>query len=486
MSVRTNWVESRFALLNGAATFLTRAGNHQRPHEVRVDLPDGWDRTVSPLPPAPGGAPHRYVAGDFDTLVDSPLLAGGAAVSLHDFTEAGIVHQLANVGESGLWDGPRAARDVQKIVQANHRLWGTIPYPRYVFFNVLNEAGGGLEHANSTVLMSSRWRTGTRRDYLGWLGLASHEYFHAWNVKRLRPAELGPFDYEREVHTTSLWIAEGFTDYYDSLMVRRAGLSSREEYFDALSNAIRDLQTTPGRLAMSLSAASYDSWIKHYRPDENTPNAAVSYYTKGGVVAFLLDAVIREKTGGAKSLDDLMRLAYERYSGERGYTQEQFRRAASEVAGTDLSAWFHRAVDTAEELSYDQALTWYGLRFKPVAPRDDKGWLGATTRNDGGRLVITQVRRGTPAFEAGLDVDDEIVAIGEFRVRPEQLESRLEQYRPGQRVSVLVARRDELMRVDVTLGTEPPRAWTIEVDPDATADQRARLAAWMWEAGIGQ
>ncbi len=480
MSVRTNWVESRFALLNGAPTFLTLVERRGRPHEVRVELPPSWPRTVSPLPPAPGGLPHRYLAQDFDTLVDSPLLAGTPAI--HEFTEGGVPHVLAIEGGSGVWDGPRSARDAQEIVKANLRLWGALPYPRYVFFNMLTEAGGGLEHANSTVMMTSRWRTGTRKDYLGWLGLVSHEYFHAWNVKRLRPVELGPFDYEREVHTTSLWIAEGFTDYYDSLMVRRAGLSTREEYLEALGNSIRELQTTPGRLAMPLSSSSYDAWIKQYRPDENSPNATVSYYTKGGVVAFLLDALVRERTNGARSLDDVMRLAFTRYSGGRGYTQEEFRRTASEVAGADLSAWFRSAADRTDELSYDGALAWYGVRFKPATPRDDKGWLGAVTRNEGGRIVVSQVRRGTPAHEAGLNADDEIVAIGEYRVRADQLDARLEQYRPGQRVSLLIARRDELMRLDVTLGTEPARGWALEVDPEATPEQRAHLAAWLWES----
>jgi predicted metalloprotease with PDZ domain len=480
MSVRTNWVESRFALLNGAATFVTLAGDYQRPHEVKVELPAAWHRTVSPLEGV-AGQPHHYVAPDYDTLVDSPLLAGNPAV--YEFTEGGVPHVLANEGEGGVWDGPRSARDVQAIVRTNEKLWGSLPYPRYVFFNMITESGGGLEHANSTVMMTSRWRTGTRRDYVGWLGLVSHEYFHAWNVKRLRPVELGPFDYENEVHTTSLWIAEGFTSYYDGLVLRRSGLSRREEFLEELGNGIRDLQATPGRLASSASASSWDAWLKQYRPDENTPNTSINYYTKGGVVAFLLDAHVRALTDGAKSLDDVMRLAFARYSGARGYTQEQFRQVASEVAGTSLSEWFRKAVDSTEELSYDEALDWYGLRFRPVEPRTDKGWIGATTKNDGGRLVVTQVRRGTPAFEAGLNVDDEILGIGDYRVRPEQLESRLEQYRPGQTVSVLVSRRDQLMRVDVTLGTEPARAFTLEVRPDATPEQKAHFAALMWERG---
>ena len=479
MSVRTNFVDASFALLNGAATFLTLVEPGPRPHEVTVELPAGWATTVSPLPSAPGEVPHRYVARDYDQLVDSPLLAGNP--SLYEFTEGGVPHVLANEGEGGIWDGPRSAAGVQQLVLAYLKLFGGAPYQRYVFFNLLVEAGGGLEHKDSTVLMSSRWRTGTRRDYLGWLDLASHEYFHAWNVKRLRPVELGPFDYENEVYTPNLWVAEGFTDYYGGLMVRRAGLSTPAEYLENLSDSIRELQTTPGRLAQPVSQSSSDAWIKLYRPDENSPNSTISYYTKGAVVAFLLDARIRAATAGARSLDDVMRLAYQRYSGARGYTTAEFRQTASEVAGTDLSAWFALAADSTAELAYDEALDWYGLRFKPVEPREDRGWIGATTRNDGGRLIVAQVRRGTPAFDAGLNVDDEILAIGDFRVRPDQLDARLEQYRPGQRVSVLVARRDRLQRVDVTLGAEPARGWSLEVRPDATDEQRARLAAWLWE-----
>ncbi len=479
MSVRTNFVDAGFALLNGAPTFLTLVEPGPRPHEVSVELPAGWTATVSPLPPAAGGQPHRYVARDYDHLVDSPLLCGNPA--LYEFMEGGATHVLANEGEAGVWDGPRSAADVQRVVQAYLKLWGEAPYRRYVFFNMLVEAGGGLEHSDSTVLMSSRWRTGTRRDYLGWLSLVSHEFFHAWNVKRLRPVELGPFDYENEVHTANLWVGEGFTDYYDGLMVKRAGLSTREEYLDQLSNTIRELQTTPGRFVQSASQSSYDAWIKLYRPDENSPNTSISYYTKGGVIGFLLDARIRSATGGARTLDDVMRLAYQRFSGPRGFTTEEFRAVAGEVAGTDLSAWFARAADSTEELDYTEALDWYGLRFRPVEVREDKGWIGATTRNDAGRLLVSQVRRGTPAFEAGLNVDDEVLAIGEFRVRADQLDARLEQYRPGQRVSVLVARRDRLVRLEVTLGVEPPRGWSLEVRPDATSEQRRRLAAWMWE-----
>ena len=198
--------------------------------------------------------------------------------------------------------------------------------------------------------MTSRWRTRVRRDYVDWLSLVSHEFFHAWNVKRLRPVELGPFEYERENYTKTLWVAEGFTDYYADLVAVRAGVMSPEEALGSLSETIASLQTTPGRLVQSVEEASFDAWVRYYRPDENTPNTTISYYTKGAVIGFLLDLKIRRATNNARSLDDLMTQAYARYSGAKGYTSTEFRALASEVAGIDLSAWFRTALDTTDEL----------------------------------------------------------------------------------------------------------------------------------------
>ncbi len=473
MGVRNNWVDTEFAMLNGAPTFLTLVERGPRPHLVRLELPSTWSTTVTGLPRAPGEGPHAYLAPDFDTLVDSPIVAGNPAI--YEFQVDGKPHVLANVGEAGVWDGPRSAADLEKIVREHRRMWGVLPYDRYVFLNMLTDAGGGLEHKNSTLLMARRWATRTRRSYLGWLSLASHEYFHLWNVKRLRPVELGPFDYERELYTRSLWISEGFTDYYADLAVHRAGLSTRDEFLDALSRPIGELQATPGRRVQSVEQASFDAWIKQYRPDENFANTAISYYTKGAVIAFLLDAKIRRATGGARSLDDVMRLAYSRYSGERGFTPEEFRRTASEVAGVDLGPWFRTVLETTDELDYQEALDWFGLRFRPAPSGEGPGraWLGLSTRADGGRLLVTQVRRETPAYEAGFNVDDEIVAIEEFRVPAGEWVQFLDYFRPGDRVSVLVARRGRLERLTVTFGREPQTSWRLEVRPDASADQRA-------------
>jgi predicted metalloprotease with PDZ domain len=489
MGVRSNWVEAAFAMLNGAPTFITLADVHapQRPqaaparqHEVRIALPPRWKRSLTGLPD--GNGANTYVAPDFDTLVDSPIVVGNPDV--HEFTVDGKRHYLVNTPAAPTFDGGRAARDLERLVQEQRKMWGFLPYDKYLFLNMITEAGGGLEHKNSTLLMTNRWTTRTRRAYVSWLELCSHEYFHAWNVKRLRPIELGPFDYGNEVYTRSLWIAEGFTDYYGELLVHRAGLSTREEYLEALSNQIEALQTTPGRLVQSVEAASYDAWIKQYRPDENSANVSISYYTKGAVIAFLLDGRIRRATQGAKGLDDVMRAAYQQYSGARGYTPEQFRETAEQVSGLDLQSFWDTVVEGTGELDYTEALAAFNLRFKPAAAptpeKPAKAWLGATTRNDGGRLIVSQVRRGTPGYDAGLNVDDEILALDEYRVRAERLDSRLEQYRPGDRVSVLVARREQLMRLDVTLGAEPPKTWRLE-DADHKSqipnpDHKSRIA----------
>lgn len=485
MSVRTNWVEDSFALLNGAPTFVAVAAYLGQPHEVHLELPPDWTKAVTGLAEiSPGG--HRYLAPDYDTLADSPILCGNPAI--YQFEVDGLPHVLANEGEHGVWDGPRSVADTEKLVRQHRQFWGSLPYRKYVILNILNEASGGLEHANSVCLMASRWATRTRRNYLRWLNLVSHEFFHVWNAKRLRPVELGPFDYENENYTRSLWIAEGITEYYAPLTTRRAGLCTPAEYLESLSDAIRVLQTTPGRLEQSLEQSSFDAWIKLYRPDENSINSTISYYTKGTVAAWLLDARIRRGAGNAKSLDDVMQAAFERYSGERGFSPEEFKSIASEIAGAPLDAFFRRTVESTEEFDYSEALDWFGLRFKQLEksgcapaiglPAIGMPIIGITTRTDNGRLLVTRIPRDTPAAGSGLMVDDEILAIDNFRVRPDQLSQRLECYKPGDQISILVSRREVLTRVEVTLGVEPA-VWQLEILPDQNRTQEENFRGWL-------
>lgn len=496
LSVRTNYITDEIAVINGAPTFVTLAGNYDRPHDVLLELPKSWTHSITSLDKHADGRDHHFTAPDFDKLVDSPIVAGTPAV--YEFEVQGVPHRLANFGEGGIWDGPRSAKDVETLAATEARFWGVIPYDHYIYINLLLESGGGLEHKWSTLMLGSKWDTRKHDDYVGWLGLVSHEFFHTWNVKRLRPKPLGPFDYENEVHTESLWIAEGITSYYDDLLLVRAGLMKQDEYLESLSKQIENVQTGPGRLVQSLSQSSYDSWIKFYRGNENSNNTTISYYRKGAIVGFLLDAEIRSASLGRRSLDDVMRLAYERYSGEVGYTPDQFRQVAEEVAGESLESFWEGYVDGTDELSYDKALELYGLQFAPSdaggdgddrtadktkdkAKADEKddepaGWIGAVVSADN---IVDQVPRDTPAHAAGLNVGDEIVAIDSYRIRSGSLDERLARYRPGQKVTMLVTRRGRLREIPIDLAKKPATTWKLEVAPNARTGQRARLASWL-------
>jgi len=510
-SVQGNWVDAGFAMLNGAPNFVTPVGHQQGPFEVTLELPKTWSRHISGMNLKPG-SPSTYVAADFDELLDCPIYAGNGPI--HEFEVEGKKHYLVNEGQGPMWDGPASTRDVAKIVAEYSRMWGGLPYDKYVFFNMLIESGGGLEHRNSTWLNASRWayagvestppgganpsaprvRRPTRQ---GWLGLVSHEYIHLWNVKRLRPVELGPFDFENEVYTRSLWLAEGVTSYYGPLALGRARLSTQTQVIEAMGGAIAQLQATPGRLVQPVEASSYDTWIKLYRPNENSSNTSISYYTKGQVIGFLLDARIRKLTGGKKSLDDVMVLSYKRFGGSKGYMPEEFRKTASEVAGSDLSAWFRNVLETTRELDYTEALDYYGLRFRPAPDRKQIA-NGATVNSSSGRILVTRVQRNTPAWNAGLNVDDEIIAVEDYRLRADQWPARLDYYatvgsdqprteRAGtptdpassRTVKLLVSRRDKLLTLDMPIVQEVPASWSLEVKPDASVEQKANLNAWL-------
>ncbi|ACY15825.1 M61 family metallopeptidase [Haliangium ochraceum] len=483
MSVRTSFVDADIAVLNGASLFVSALGGQALPHEVRLSLPAAWSDSVTGMPAHPEGAPHHYLAEDYDALVDAPIVAGNP--TLHSFEAGGANHRIATFLSDERWDGERVAADIETLVRAQIDFWRQVPYRDYVFLAVLSGTGGGLEHGNSTLMMGDPWLTRERDSYLRWLGLASHEFFHTWNVKRLRPVALGPFDYESEVYTESLWVAEGITSYYADLLLRRAGLIDDAGYLRNLSRRLGQVQRVPGRLVQPLAASSYDAWIKFYRNDENSDNSSVSYYSKGALVGFLLDAEIRRQTRGTRSLDDLMRLAYARYAGERGFTEAEFRALAGEIAGADLSAFFDQTVDSAAELSFEPALEYFGLTMgsgdDAAAGSADEpaGWLGAKLREDGGRSLVSEVPRDTPAHRAGVNVGDELLAIDERRISSDGPDDVLRYLRPGERVELLVARRERLRRLAVTLGDKPDEEWKLALAPRPSNDQARRRGRWL-------
>ena len=368
------WVDSAFAVLNGPSIFVTINEPHasaKRPYDVRIALAPTWPRSVSSLETV-GSDSNHYRAPDYDTFIDSPIIAGD--ISVHEFTVGETRHYLADFGNLGAWDGARVAATLQRIVAEHRAFLGELPFRKYVFLNSFRGGQGGLEHLNSS-LLSSPARPAEPEPGLRWLKYVSHEYFHAVNVKRLRPIELGPFDYERLPSTPSLWIAEGLTSYYGDLAVVRSGVGTVPDYLDGLSGYIRTVQTSPGRLVQTLEASSLTSGTTSSSGVGGNRDRTISYYDKGPIAGLVIDARIRRLTNDRRSLDDVMRLAIARYSGARGYTPTEFVATASEVAGTDLSPLFHTLLATTAEVDYTEALEWLGLRFaEPVSNDVARAW----------------------------------------------------------------------------------------------------------------
>lgn len=475
-SVRTDYVDADTAILSPAATFLVPVEATGGPFEVTWERPDHW------APPATGLASrnevkgdNRFLAADLDELVDSPFIDGGD-LSVLGFHVDGVHHQLAELGGMDIWDHTKALEDVEAVTRAHIDFWGEIPYDHYVFLNVIGHGRGGLEHLDSTLMMTRRLEKADESGWKDWLGLVSHEFFHTWNVKRLRPEGLGPFDYETEVYTPSLWVAEGWTSYYDDLLLVRAGLLTPDEHLGRLSDSIAGLQGRPGRHVQSLAAASHDAWIKHYRPDENSVNTSVSYYRKGSLVAWLLDGEIRRRTQDRKSLDDVARALWSRH--DTPYTPEDVVAAASDVAGADLATFFAAYVTGTDELDYGPVLDWYGLRFAPASSDDPEAWIGLEA--GGQPFTVRSVLRDTPAWELGLIVGDEIVGLDGERVTAGSWTRLQRRYAPGDEAELLIARHGQLRSMRVTFGAEPTERWRLQIAPTSGTVHAQRRARW-WQ-----
>ncbi|HEX6038546.1 M61 family metallopeptidase [Longimicrobium sp.] len=489
LTVRTSHVDGTHASLIGSSVFMYVDGRQGEPAEVDVLAPEGW-RVTTALESLGG---TRYRAADFDELVDSPLEIG--THQLVQWTVGGVPHQYAIWGR-GNHDPHRLARDTTRIVLAEREIFGTLPYPAYTFIvHLTSGGGGGLEHRNCTSLLADRWSF-RGMGYESFLGLAAHELFHAWNGKRIRPAALGPFDYTRENYTRDLWVVEGITTYYTDLLLRRAGIIPQQRYLEKLADMISRFQTLPGRAVQPLADSSFDTWIKFYRPDANTPNATISYYQKGALVALLLDLRIRAATENARSLDDLMRLLWERYGApDAGFPEGAVEDAAAEVAGTELRGFFDHALRSTGELDYAGALAAAGLQLVPVheaaaaappqggqTPRvPEESRTGLTlTRTETGRITVTNVLAGSAAWQAGVNAGDELVALDGFRVpSPEWLNQRLMEFERGVQVQLTVFRRDELRTLMLTVDRAPPPRFVVRPAPDATPAQQAVRAHWL-------
>ena len=493
MSVRTNWVEKDFAFLTGAATFITRSDMLANPHVVRVDALPNWPKIATSLVASDVRDAWTRTAANFDQLVDSPILLG--TIDVQTVEVGGAKHHLATLGGESFWDTKSAVKDVAKIIATEQAFWQETPYTEYWFLNLATEAGGGLEHDNSCVLMTGRWTQRQRPKYVDWLGLVSHEFFHTWNVRRLRPKVLQHYDYNSEQYIQELWIAEGITSYYDELFVARSGLSKPKEYLERLSKNIAAVQNAPGRLGQSLTESSFDAWIKFYRPDENANNSRISYYLKGALVGALLDAEIRSQSKGEKSLDDVMRMLWKTRR-ETGYTNEDFADAVAQVSGQSYSDWLREALESTQELNFDRMLSLYGLEWKAKdadkeaskEPPTDKPmfggvYVGLDLLAQPGRAMVDKVTRNSPASAAGINAGDELIGFDGFRVTSETWTDRLNAYRPNDVCKCLIARRGKILELSIQLAGEPENSWKLARLAKPTEDQEKHWRSWLNQPG---
>ncbi len=447
LTVRTNHLDATHGYFNGAALFLRLPGKEQLPIQVTIIPPYPQWQVTTGLPKVSEQS-NTFLAADFDTLVDSPFEIG--THQLHHFEALGKPHELAIWGKGNLQVQPMI-EDIKKIIAVEAEMFGGLPYERYVFIlHLFAQAYGGLEHKNSCSLIYQRFGFRDRQKYERFMQLVAHEFFHLWNVKRIRPQELEVFDYDGENYTPCLWFCEGTTSYYDLLIPLRAGIYDAKAFVSHWGKEITRFLTTPGRRVQPLAESSFDAWIKLYRPDANSANSQISYYLKGEMVSLLLDLLIRAHHGNQRCLDDVMVQMWEKFGkDEIGYTSEQLQEIITSVAGRDLTDFWQRYIYGTEELPFNEYLQPFGLQL--VEEKQAEPFLGIKVNSNNGKEVIKFVEAGSPAQLGGINPGDELLAIDGVRVTGNQLSDRLQDYQANDTIHISIFHQDELLTLAVTL-----------------------------------
>jgi predicted metalloprotease with PDZ domain len=501
LSVRAAHLDQTHGFFNGTSVFLRVLGQEHAPHMVDILRPEGaayqaW-RVATALPElkAKRYGFGTYIAADYDELIDHPVEMG--SFELATFRAHGVSHDIVITGRVPNLDIDRLASDLKKICEAQITLFEPktkrAPMERYIFMTLaVGDGYGGLEHRASTALICARadlpvlGQKETSEGYRGYLGLCSHEYFHTWNVKRIKPAAFAPYDLQAETYTCLLWLFEGFTSYYDDLMLVRSGLIGQDDYFKLLAKTVNGVLRGSGRGKQSVAESSFDAWVKYYRQDENAPNAIVSYYAKGSLIGLALDLTIRRETGGKKSLDDVMRALWQCYGrhfyrqdGGRGVTDDEVEALVEEVSGLKLKKFFDRYVRGTADLPLQELLAGFAVELADDR-KEGKPALGARTARDGSDCKLASVYEGGAAHRAGLSAGDVLVALDGLRVTASNLENLLKRYRVGDKVSVQAFRRDELMQFSLKLAADDAPQWSLRAAAKPAASVRLRSG---WSGG---
>ena len=481
-SVRNSYLDDTHGYLNGATMFLYADALKNRPVTVTINPYKDWKKVATSLKPA-GTAPFTYEAPDYDILVDSPIEIGNHATL--SFTATGVPHTVAMYSNGPLeYDANRLTADYKRICEAAATVVGEHPCTDYTFLvHHTAQGGGGLEHLSSTTLQTNRTAYATETSYKGFLTLVAHEYFHLWNVKRIRPVALGPFDYENENYTHMLWLSEGCTSFYEDYILRRAGFHTPHEYLKIVANDITGIENQPGNQVQSVAESSWDAWIKYYRPNENSANSTVSYYSKGAVMGTLLNLAILAGSNGQRSMDDLMRLLYTEYykKQKRGFTDDEFRKAAEQVAGNSLADFFDKGINGTGPVNYNTYLQPVGMQLVNGGPPSADGFLGVSIplNSPATRQVISAVRRGSAAEQAGLNVGDVLVSVDGGRLTDDLLKM-LAGKKPGDVVKLSVNRGGILREFPITLIQNPLLSYRIEPLPNQTEAQKTLYNRWLY------
>ncbi|HJV86792.1 MAG TPA: M61 family metallopeptidase [Noviherbaspirillum sp.] len=502
LSVRAAHLDQTHGFFNGPSVFLSVRGQESLSHVVDIRPPEGevfkaW-RVATALPglKAKRYGFGTYMAASYDELIDHPVEMG--TFELATFKAHGVAHDVVITGRVPNLDMARLTADLKKICEAQIALFEPksrrAPMDRYVFMTLaLGDGYGGLEHRTSTALVCSRndlpvkGQKEMSEGYRTYLGLCSHEYFHTWNVKRIKPAAFAPYDLSTEGYTSLLWLFEGFTSYYDDLMLVRSGLIDETAYFKLLAKTINGVLRGSGRTKQSVAESSFDAWTKYYRQDENSPNAIVSYYAKGSLVGLALDLTIRTETKGRKSLDDVMRALWQRYGrdfysaiGGEGVSEAGVERLFDEVTGLKLKRFFDRYVRGTDDLPLTKLLAPFGVEVsdKRKDGKEAKASLNVRTTRDGNDCKLANVYEGGAAHRAGLSAGDILVAVDGLRVTATNLDSLLARYRVEDAVTVHAFRRDELMVFTATLASDDAPQMTLAGQSKPVALARLR-ANWL-------
>lgn len=475
LTVRTSEINSEHAFLSNAGVFMFARGFENIKCVLKINLPPEWKNISTGLTKE---SETIYSAENYDIFIDSPIEIGNQNVLEFEINE--IKHYICLAGK-GNYKDEVIIKDFKAIAEEEIKLLGgEIPYSQFTYIiHLVEKGGGGLEHLNSFVAEINRWNFIDEKLYKKFLGLVSHEFFHVWNVKRIRPEALGPFDYDNENYTKSMWVAEGWTSFYDNLILKRSNLIDDMEYYEFLNTEVNDIMRFTGRFSQSLSESSFDAWIKYYRKDENSNNSQISYYTKGALVALMLNIEIIKNTNGKKSLDDALRMLYEDYKNDKskGYTDERVKEVCEIAAGKNLDEFWKKYIYGVDELPLEKYLNDCGLKL--VNENDSiKCSLDIETKTENGRYIVTKVFTGGSGFESGLNSGDEIIAINGIRVDSKLTEDLLKEHTEGENIKVLINRKGIIYVIDVKL-LKPIPKYKIKETENKTNEQQEILDKWL-------